>query len=74
MLPSNKSLDEIISLTKKYMRNNKNSSKIYKIVYNNEEIHKFIAFERNNKVYWFEYFIRRRASCGFRIKKRIGNN
>lgn len=58
MLPSNKSLDEIISLTKKYMRNNKNSSKIYKIVYNNEEIHKFIAFERNNKVYWFEYFIK----------------
>ena len=30
MLPSNKSLDETISLTKKYMRNNKNSSKIYK--------------------------------------------
>ena len=58
MLPSNKSLDEIISLTKKYMRNNKNSSKIYKIVYNNEEIHKFIAFERNNKVYWFEFFIK----------------
>ena len=58
MLPSNKSLDEIISLTKKYMRNNKNSSKIYKIVYNNEEIHKFITFEKNNKVYWFEYFIK----------------
>ena len=33
MLPSNESLDEIISLTKKYMRNNKNSSKIYKIVF-----------------------------------------
>lgn len=55
MLP-NKSLEEIISLTKKYMRNNKNSSKIYKIVYNNEEIHKFITFEKNKKIYWFEYY------------------
>ena len=55
MLP-NKSLEEIISLTKKYMRNNKNSSKIYKIVYNNEEIHKFITFEKNKNIYWFEYY------------------
>lgn len=55
MLP-NKSLEEIISLTKKYMRNNKNSSKTYKIVYNNEEIHKFITFEKNKKIYWFEYY------------------
>lgn len=55
MLP-NKSLEEIITLTKKYMRNNKNSSKTYKIVYNNEEIHKFITFEKNKKIYWFEYY------------------
>lgn len=52
------SLQETILLTKKYMKNNKNSSKMFDLVYNNKIIYEFITFEKGDKVYWFEFFMK----------------
>lgn len=52
------SLQETILLTKKYMKNNKNSSKMFDLVYNNKIIYKFITFEKGDKVCWFEFFMK----------------
>lgn len=52
------SLQETILLTKKYMKNNKNSLKMFDLVYNNKIIYEFITFEKGDKVYWFEFFMK----------------